>query len=123
VAAGQVAQFEWANTHADEPLHGMPDSLAHAADLPLAALMKHQPQPTGLGAGLLKQDPVRGGQPVFQVDALPQLLQQSLAGHSPHQGAVLFLVLVPGVSQQVRQLSIVGQKDQPLAVQVQRPTG
>ena len=127
-ALAQVAELQRAEADALERPDGVPDGLAHAPDLALAALVDAQledvrAQPAHVG---------RGGAPVVELDALAQRPQRAVADRPAATRATYVLRdLEARVREPVGQVAVVGEQDQagrvgvqaPDRVQPARPTG
>ena len=116
----EIAQQQRADAHTNDALDAQANAPGRLADLALAPLAHHHPQP-GSFAGLPFQVHFGGGGAltIFQHHAVPPGLQLLFIRPAREQDAVLLLVAVPGMGQAVGQLAIVGEQDQPLALDIQ----
>ncbi len=113
----------------------MADDRGHMTNLALAAFAQHHAQPGGgLRTGVVWPRQVRRwavnhlhfGRRRFaltQLDALAQLAQRAGQGPAFHKNQVFLRVLVARVRELVRQVAIIGQQHQALAVIIQPPHG
>ena len=99
--------------------HRVPDDLAHAPDLAVAALVDDDAQAVRLHEGHLG----RGGESVVELDPLAEATHLGGSGDAGHDGQVLLLDPVAGVGQAVGQVPVVGQHQQPLGVDVEAADG
>jgi hypothetical protein len=116
----QVPELQWPEPDTLQLEDRMPDGVAHALDLPLAALVNGDLQLVGLEAG----HPGRGGATVLEVHPLSEGVQGPLVdrrvGH-PHP--VGLVDLEARVGQAVGERAVVGEQDEPAGVDVQAPDG
>jgi len=119
-AGAKAAKLERAEADSLERRDRVPDLLAHAPDLPLAALVDRELDRVRRHA----PDPCRRAAPVLELDAFAQSPQRPLAHRrTGHHRPVGLLDLEPRVGQPVRKLAVVGEQDQPRGVAVEPANG
>ncbi len=137
LAGLQAGQTKRADGDAHQAQGRMAGGRGHVADLPLLALVQHDPQPRGRDGGPVADgdaarrqirfhgqqlDPGRGQQLTLHGHARPQRGQGFGRGDVFHLDEIDLGQLVARVGQPVGQVAVVGEQQQPLAVVIQ-PAG
>jgi hypothetical protein len=117
-AERQIAEHQRPEANALQAHDPVPDVLAHALDLALAALVDRDLERVGLHAG----DAGRRGHPVLELDAGAQRPQCLFAdGGALDHRPVGLVDLEARVRQPVGEVAVVGQQDQPRRIGVEPP--
>ena len=112
-----VAGLAITDAGANEAQDRVADGLAHAAHLAVATPVERDAQRVGGHRRHLRR---RGG-PVVELDPFPQGAQGPPRRGSLHLGEVLLLDAVAGMGDALGQLTVVGEQQQTLGVEVEAP--
>jgi len=118
-SCSQVAQGDAGDVRAEEAGDGAVETGEHAAHLPLSAFVQLEGATAGAGSGA-----VGTGRTVVEVDAAFEASAGGLverAAFAPH--AVALDVFVAGVGEALGEGAIVGEEEQPFAVEVEASDG
>ena len=115
MAARQIAQPQISNSHPHQPLHFVSDRIQHSANLPIKSLSQDNAQsrlsnwmkPRDLGALTIQKNPA---QKLLRVRAVPLSIQGDF---------VFLLELESWMSQSLREIAVVRQQEQSLALRVE----
>src|SRR5229473_6388824 len=118
-ALGKVAKLEPIDTDSLQIEHWMTERLPEPAHFALAALTQHHRQP-GLAVGAVEHLDVRRLESLPSHDhPLRESPQCLFTGAARDHDPVFLLDMVAGVHQASRQLAVIGQQQQPPAVEVE----
>ena len=114
-------QLDGSVAHALQPAHTGTDRLENAPHLAVAPFPQGDPVPAvGAVAGSFQRDALERSGSVIQMDALLQFFNIYGALHSRQ---ILALDLIAWVHQPIRELAVVGEEQEPGAVQVEPSNG
>ena len=97
----------------------MPDRLAHAPDLTVAAFVDRELDRRARRALLHQRDGGRRGRAVVEIDAGAQRAELTRGRHAVDLGEIGLGDAVAGMREQLREIAVVGEHEQPLGLVVE----
>lgn len=119
----QISQGQKCETDSLQPAYRKIDSLAHASNLSIASFMDGDFKPLVPAADTSRLNSGRGRQSIFEPDSGFKPPNDPLTQMSAHPHKVGLVDLMPGMSQLMGQITVVGQEQKPLGIVVETPDG
>ena len=123
LAQGQIAEEQITLADADQTLNLIAEQVSNITDLALAALAQHNPKPRPFVRRLKQINPGRGGQFTTQEYTLAPLAHGLRVERLVEQRAILLLDLVAWVGKLMSHLTIIGEEQQTLTIDIQTTHG
>ena len=96
-------------------MHFVAEMGKHPADFPIFPFVEHHLQHGTQLVLRLQMHPLGKHLPVGQRDATADLIEQFLGRHARYLHEIFFFHAIPRVGEQIRECTVVGHEDQPLA--------
>lgn len=120
-AGSKILEAERTFAYTYEPQDLVAQQASYFADLALAPLVEHYPNPGSFIAAFEQLNPGWRGALAFEIDASTPLAQRIGIGRLVEQYSILLLDLEARVRQPIGQLTVIGEQQQPFAILVEPP--
>jgi hypothetical protein len=115
------AECQAANRHSLELMHLVAKLRKHTANLAILSLIENHLQDGALLVMASDRDPLRVDLALRQPDALPKTIEQFRGRHTGNLHEVFLLDAIPGMRQEVGELTVIGEQDEPFAHAIETP--
>ena len=119
----EVAEGELSDRDTLELMDLVPEVREHAADLAVLPFVEDHLEDGALLVLRFHMDMLGPGHPLRQADAAAELVDGVRSGDPRHLNEVFLLDAIPGMGEEIGQLTVVGDEDQPFAHSVEPADG